>query len=743
MTDNVYAAAFQQYHEAGWRSILPLPPRAKKHPPGGYSGHKALIPSYPDLQTWADERPDSNVGIVMPDNIIGLDVDDYGDKHGGRTLTEYEEKWGELPATFRSTSRGAEDISGIRFFRVPEGLHFDGGLPPGIEVIQRVHRYAVVWPSIHPEGRTYRWYDADDNDTGIPGPADFPELPSDWVDGLEKAVIEYDLTSGELSTITSGEPNRVMILALERALQDLTGGGSRHDVTLQNVGRILRLSDDGHPGAGVVLLKLMNDFVLAIENRADRDAAEDEFRDLISPEIRKKIAATPSAEKKSKEGLARIKDDVEDEPLIDPDADFWEARPILRHIRTHANALMVSPWSTLLGVMLREITLTDPRIVLPEIVGRVASLNLFGVFVGESGGGKGTSEGAAESAVTHGLRDADPFPTALLGSGEGLVTQYMALTKGKPGDPGTPFMFRKAVLFTAAEVDTVAKVNARSGSTLLPELCKAYSGEALGHAYAAKEKRLTCAAHTYRLCVSIGAQPTRANVLLEEAESGLPQRFLWLPTWNPYAPELEDRPEVPEPYPVKGLADGYLKGDALHRVAVPEWIKDIVRQERQIILRTGLGGLDAHRTLTKLKVAAAFAILEGRVDIDAEDWELAGRLMKKSDETRQAIVDAIARQGRERLTATAISRADTDLLADERRSQIEHDRLVKKAAKLLDHFEAVGSVMSQSALRHKLASPDRKRYFDLAIELLVDEGIIERDEGDYQGQSGTWYRRLK
>ena len=63
---------------------------------------------------------------------------------------------------------------------------------------------------------------------------------------------------------------------------------------------------------------------------------------------------------------------------------------------------------------------------------------------------------------------------------------------------------------TAAEVDTLAALHRRQASTLLPELRKAWMGDALGFAYVDKEKRLTLARHSYRLCLVVGIQPERA-----------------------------------------------------------------------------------------------------------------------------------------------------------------------------------------------------------------------------------------
>ena len=55
-----------------------------------------------------------------------------------------------------------DDGSGILLYRVPSGVDpttWPTGAGPSIEIIRHAHRYAVVWPSIHPEtGQPYRWY---------------------------------------------------------------------------------------------------------------------------------------------------------------------------------------------------------------------------------------------------------------------------------------------------------------------------------------------------------------------------------------------------------------------------------------------------------------------------------------------------------------------------------------------------------------------------------------------------------
>lgn len=170
----------RRYHQAGWHP-LELPARAKTPPRDGLTGHDGIDMTAEeiDASAWA-----GNIGLRMPDDVIGLDVDVY---HGGdRTLADLSDRLGKLPRTWISHS-GRNDDSGIRLFRVPAGRSWIHKLP-GIEIIQRTHRYAMVWPSIHPEGRRYEWFDQTIRGPAevIPAVDDLPMLPPAWVEELSR-----------------------------------------------------------------------------------------------------------------------------------------------------------------------------------------------------------------------------------------------------------------------------------------------------------------------------------------------------------------------------------------------------------------------------------------------------------------------------------------------------------------------------------------------------------------------------
>jgi hypothetical protein len=187
----IYAAAYPIYRDRGWTGTIKLKSRTKGTDengrptvPAGFTGRNGGDPSGADCHAWAEEEPDGNIAIRLPDGVIGIDVDAYNGKTGGQTLAEAEKRWGKLPPTYRSTSRD-DGISGIRLYRIPTGIELadritfpDLGLG-GIEIIQRHHRFVVCWPSIHPEGRQYKWIAEIDGSIMDQPPAldDLPYLP--------------------------------------------------------------------------------------------------------------------------------------------------------------------------------------------------------------------------------------------------------------------------------------------------------------------------------------------------------------------------------------------------------------------------------------------------------------------------------------------------------------------------------------------------------------------------------------
>lgn len=283
----VYAEAFDLYRQAGWLGVLPIPARQKAPVPAGYTGREGAWPSYSDVFEWAEQFPDGNIALRLPAGVIGIDVDHYGGKDGGGTLAALQDAHGPLPDTWRTGSR-ADGVSGIRLYRVPEGLRWPGDLGNGIEVIQTRHRYAVVWPSVHPNGGTYRWTGPDGvtRASGVPTPADLATLPQPWVDALTKGAREHDHSTANLdaaavnawlATHGTREPCRRMAHAAQGYAAALAlGQRSRHDAAMDAAMGICHLTAEGHNGALEALGVVRSTFLDAVAgDRTPEEAAQE------------------------------------------------------------------------------------------------------------------------------------------------------------------------------------------------------------------------------------------------------------------------------------------------------------------------------------------------------------------------------------------------------------------------------------------------------------------------------------
>lgn len=302
-----YRDAAPLYLSAGWTGVLPLPPRAKADPPAGYTGRAGVDPSLADVQTWSDFRPvDANLALRLPAGVVGIDVDAYDGKPGAATLAALEAKLGPLPPTVVSTSRG-DGTSGIRLYRVPARPSWsDPGR--GIEVIHHGWRYLVAWPSIHPEGRPYRWLDQVTGELldGPPRWADLPDLPPAWVEhlardqaGPDKADAATDEVVAWLDTLPAGSPCQKVAGALGELLAALEDGGSRHAATLRPVAALVRLGERGHPGVPAALAEARSAFLSAVTapgngQRTEREAIA-EWRRGVAGAYRI-VKADPTAE---------------------------------------------------------------------------------------------------------------------------------------------------------------------------------------------------------------------------------------------------------------------------------------------------------------------------------------------------------------------------------------------------------------------------------------------------------------
>lgn len=413
---------------------------------------------------------------------------------------------------------------------------------------------------------------------------------------------------------------------------------------------------------------------------------------------------------------------------------FWNARPELSHIRDFARARRAAPWAVLGCTLARVIAHVEPFVTLPPIVGGDASLNLFLGLVGPSGGGKGAAESAAKDAFSFAPPTAEPLTEVGIGSGEGIAHTYLRHVPGKGKERGHMEQHTTRALFRAPEVDTLAALKGRQGSTLLPKLRDAWIGDALGFAYADTTRRLDLAPHKYRLCLIVGIQPARASVLLGDADGGTPQRFLWMPTQDHNIPP--DRPR--EPASMKWRHPRLdMSGHGRHRLHVCDDAWRAIDQAAVDRHRGDVEALDGHALLSRLKTAAALGVLNGHADVTADDWQLAGTVMAISDRTRGRILTELTAR-REQAT---IARGRSDGLRDSVAAEVRATETAKRVGKTILR-RLTTDWIAGADLRRAIAYRDRD-HVDEALDTLVSAGLVDTEDIDPQGTPGARYRLAK
>jgi hypothetical protein len=245
------------------------------------------------VQAWAEgPQGAGNIALRLPLGVYGLDVDAYEGKGGAGALGALEAAYGPLPATWTVTSRG-DHISGIRLFRaeLPAGRMWvdePAGHGAGIEAIHFGHRYAVVWPSVHPSGHKYAWWRPSpvpgaaavlSGDGEVPRLDELPALPAAWIEALSvEGEARVGAQAGHAETLDvvrawrEGDACPIVERTLTEGLgrlREARDGAALHPAGRDATHALACLGHEGHAGVRVALARHHAAFV---EVRAGRDA---------------------------------------------------------------------------------------------------------------------------------------------------------------------------------------------------------------------------------------------------------------------------------------------------------------------------------------------------------------------------------------------------------------------------------------------------------------------------------------
>lgn len=457
------------------------------------------------------------------------------------------------------------------------------------------------------------------------------------------------------------------------------------------------------------------------------------------PEVESNEPVTPTeADKRSNELISNLSED------------FWAARERFQRIRIAAWRNGGSGDVAMLTVLCRTAAMCSHQLTFDLGRGE-GSLNLFGGAVGGTGTGKSVSVEAGQGIIIapaylcdpNGDVDPDKFKDGIpIGSGEGLAEAYMGMREvetgdihksgPKRGDPKTEKIraqVRHNVFFYCDEGEMLTRTgNDRKGTTIWQTIRTAWIGGPLGQQNARDETTRLVNRRKYSLGMVIGYQPETAQDLLADGGPGTPQRFAWASSIDPKLPL--SRPDAPHPFflplaqrdgrPVAGVIGG------------PQWIADMLWAQRVGVVHgeRRIETLDSHRDLMLCKLSALFAIIEGRMEVVDEDWQLAEVFWANSCAIRDRMIEFGRREAKirqEQSTAAHVDREERVHVA--RLSADSHiDRVARWIGKRVHLRNDTGrDSETRSALKHGLSSEDRK-YFEPSFKAAVDAGFVILDD---------------
>ena len=351
-------------------------------------------------------------------------------------------------------------------------------------------------------------------------------------------------------------------------------------------------------------------------------------------------------------------------PKKKPEDVFWSSRPYLAQIRHLANCKGHSPWPMLGWSIVRALHTVPYRVPYKSAMGEQALNSLVGIS-GPTGAGKTISQRLVERHLI--FPDNNPKRafsktwTGLVppGSGEAMPDYYVTplpLKKAKKGEedasPPVPHPDRltpthvwrhpnHATLFFYDEVGKLEGLTNRQGSTLIDYMKEGWSGSEFGRALA-KGQGVILPADSYRFAFVINTQPRRAGVLFSQQAiaGGLQGRFLWFDVTADVNRGMV-RSETVEPIYIPQIDwTGVENIPALVQMNEAHW------QHHWNALDDLITESESHILLTRAKVAVALAVLDGRVELNEEDWQLSEVVIDHTLKTRESIEEALAEEYR-------------------------------------------------------------------------------------------------
>lgn len=327
--------------------------------------------------------------------------------------------------------------------------------------------------------------------------------------------------------------------------------------------------------------------------------------------------------------------------------EFWESRPLLRNIKWWASYTVKSPYAILAWAMVQMLSRIPYDTYYVTKTGKNA-LNMTLVVSGDTGTGKTAARHLAYGGEIF-LFDGQYWfeaPLVQLRSGESagdaFFTRVKQSVEGQKDEWVDEWInLNRSIIFFFDEVLYFVGKQRQNSSTLVAVLLSMWSGEMLGGALAGGKGK-TVPAREYRAVVVLNSQKeTDAFRSDSSAYSGESSRILTVSAVNPQAEsdfEAVQGMEVPKPYVVPKFG-GYGDQMSPQFYALPEM--EAAQAQQDFLAHKGLNDRTrSHEILQRSKIACVLAALDGRTQLNLEDWHLALHLIEHSRTVDNGIREA-------------------------------------------------------------------------------------------------------
>lgn len=387
-------------------------------------------------------------------------------------------------------------------------------------------------------------------------------------------------------------------------------------------------------------------------------------------------------------------------------------------------------------VLARVATLIHPTFRIPNFAARAGgSFNFFTAIIGYSGLSKSSAQDTAEQLIPNPNNERIIFD-APMGSGEGFIEAFLGTIEvqdeGKKKPRLDKAQTRDAVLFKLDEGEQFAALGERKGATLPATIRSAWVGQTLGQSNASQETKRILPAHKYRASLIIAFQPELTEHLITQQNAGTPQRFYWVNSVDPSLTvgKVSDRKPIE---PLKWIRPLYRPdGNNFIReqtLSIDQTILDELEIKQSGKVSGALKQIDeteSHRDLLMMKLSALLAILDSRMNITREDWDLAGILA----DTSANVWRDCAKINKEKHESKAKASIDRHIFREIKTDSAKVDAALERNARNIARFVHLKHPAQQSKrdISRQIASRDRQIIStEEMIQAAINKGWIKAE----------------